>query len=142
MAVSVNYHRRMSSRPADAAGSAKLDGDRRPPSGSGWKLRVVRNSDELPSVREAWLGLQGDEIVTDPDFFEVTQLDPAVVRPHVIVLERDDEAKAMLVARIEELRLRSRLGYPPAQLVDAIPRSGRRTETTSNTSTRGSPSTR
>lgn len=111
MAVSVNYHRRMSSGPADAARSAKLDGDRRSSSGSGWKLRVVRNSAELPSVREAWLGLQGDEIVADPDFFEVTQLDPAVVRPHVIVLERDGEAKAMLVARIEELRLTSRLGY-------------------------------
>jgi hypothetical protein len=51
--------------------------------------------------------------------------------------------------RIGRLRLRSSkppcgdsLRHPPAQLVDAIPRSGRRTETTSNTSTRGSPSTR
>jgi CelD/BcsL family acetyltransferase involved in cellulose biosynthesis len=101
----------MSSRPADAARSPRSE-DGRPPGSSGPRqARVLRSIPELASVREAWRRLQGDEIVADPDFFEVSQQDPAVVRPHVIVLERDGEPEAMLVARIELLRLRSRLGY-------------------------------
>jgi len=107
----VDYHRSMPSRPADLAGSVELDGDGRQSAGPGRQVRVLRSVPELGSVREAWLRLQGDQIYTDPDFYEVSQLDPAVVRPHVVVLEREGEVEAMLVARIEQLRLPSRLGY-------------------------------
>jgi Acetyltransferase (GNAT) domain len=100
----------MSDRPADTAGSAERDGVRRP-AASRRQVRVLRSIPELGSVREGWLRLQGDQIYTDPDFYEVSQLDPAVVRPHVVVLERAGVAEAMLVARIEQLRLPSRLGY-------------------------------
>jgi hypothetical protein len=101
----------MSSRPADAAPSPRPDGA--PPAGrdSRPQVRVLRSIPELASVRDAWLRLQGDEIVADPDFFEASQSDPAVLRPHVVVLERDGEPEAIFVARIEQLRLTSRLGY-------------------------------
>lgn len=101
----------MSSRSSDAARIAGLEGDGPAVSSGHPQLRVLRSIPELASVREAWLRLQGDQIVTDPDFFAASQRDPAVVRPHVVVLERDDETEAIFVARIEQLRLTSRLGY-------------------------------
>ena len=101
----------MSSRPADAAPSPASEGDLPPLSSGQPQLRVLRSIEELASIREAWLRLQGDEIVADPDFFEASQRDPAVIRPHVVVLERDGEPEAIFVARIEQLRLKSRLGY-------------------------------
>lgn len=101
----------MSSGSADAARAPRPEGA--PPSAPGGRptLRVLRSVPELEAGREAWLRLQGDQIVVDPDFFAASQSDPAVVRPHVVVLERDGHVDAMLVARIELLRLRSRLGY-------------------------------
>jgi CelD/BcsL family acetyltransferase involved in cellulose biosynthesis len=78
---------------------------------SGRHVRVLRSLPELASVRDVWLSLQGDEIVADPDFFQASQLDPAVLRPHVLVLERNGSPEAMLIARIEELQLKSRVGY-------------------------------
>ncbi len=99
---------------AQSADAGRTTGDESGPfsaPGGERRFRVLRSTSELAPVRDAWLRLQGDEIVADPDFFEVSQLDPAVVRPHVIVLEQDGNAEAMLVARIEELRLKSRLGY-------------------------------
>jgi Acetyltransferase (GNAT) domain len=101
----------MSARPADAAASPLDEGAPRAVSGGDRKLRVLRSASELAPVREAWLRLQGDQIYADPDYLEASELDPAVVRPHVVVLERDGEPEGMLVARIEELRLRSRFGY-------------------------------
>jgi CelD/BcsL family acetyltransferase involved in cellulose biosynthesis len=101
----------MSARSADTAASPGGEGIPRTASPRDRKLRVIRSTSEFASIREAWLRLQGDQIYADPDYLEASELDPAVVRPHVVVLERDGDPEAMLVARIEELRLRSRLGY-------------------------------
>ena len=101
----------MSAQPADAGRPTGEEVSPLSAPGGERGLRVLRSASELASVRDAWLRLQGDEIVADPDFFEASLLDPAVVRPHVVVLEREGQAEAMLVGRIEELRLTSRLGY-------------------------------
>jgi CelD/BcsL family acetyltransferase involved in cellulose biosynthesis len=102
----------MPSPSADAAPTPHPDGSSRSVSGVDYRLRVLRTIPELASIREAWLRLQPDQITADPDFFEASQRgDPQIVRPHVVVLERDGEPDAMFVARIELLRLASRLGY-------------------------------
>ena len=101
----------MSAQPADAGRTTGEESGPLSAPGGERRLRVLRSTSELAPARDAWLRLQGDEIVTDPDFFEATLLDPVVVRPHVVVLERGGDAEAMLVGRIEELRLTSRLGY-------------------------------
>jgi Acetyltransferase (GNAT) domain len=101
----------MASRPADAARHPLEEGNGSPGLGGDRQLHVLRSVPELGSVREPWLRLQDDQILADPDFFEASQQDPAVIRPHVVVLERDGEPEAMFVARIEQLRLVSRLGY-------------------------------
>lgn len=76
------------------------------------RVRVIRDSDELADIREAWLRLQGDQITTDPDLFEVSvQADPKIVRPHLLVLERAGTPVAMLVGRLERGELSVKLGY-------------------------------
>jgi CelD/BcsL family acetyltransferase involved in cellulose biosynthesis len=56
--------------------------------------------------------MQGDQITSDPDFFEAAQrADPKIVRPHLVVLERDGEPVAMVVARVERHELPVRAGY-------------------------------
>lgn len=100
----------MSRRSPDTASAPREDGAHGPDRRAPRQLRVLRSTSELASIRDAWLRLQGDHIVADPDFFAASQLDPAVVRPHIVVLDRDGEPEAILVARIEQLRLTSRLG--------------------------------
>jgi hypothetical protein len=104
------YHRNVSSGSAAAAPASQPDGAA--PAQGGRRIRVLRDPAELASVREVWLRMQHDQIAADPDFFAAAQrADPKIVRPHVVVLERDGEPDAMLVARIERLALAVRAGY-------------------------------
>lgn len=76
------------------------------------RISVLRDVAELASVRDAWLELATDQVVVDPDFFEAgLEADPQIVRPHVVVLERNGRKEAMLIARLERLELRVRAGY-------------------------------
>jgi hypothetical protein len=75
-------------------------------------MRVLRTVEELGSVRDAWLELNGDQLAVDPDFFAAAvESDPRIVRPHVVVLEDGLGPVAMLAGRIENLRLSVKLGY-------------------------------
>ena len=101
----------MSSGSAAAARASQPDGAA-PALEDGRRIRVLRDPAELASVREAWLRMQHDQIAADPDFFAAAQrADPKIVRPHVVVLERDGEPEAMLIGRIERLELGVRAGY-------------------------------
>ncbi len=76
------------------------------------RIRVVRDVEELASVREDWLRLRSDRIAADPDYFQAAmRFDERILRPHVVVLERDGEVVAMLVGRIEHLEFGVRIGY-------------------------------
>ena len=78
----------------------------------GYRVRVARSEDAVDEMRDAWLRLQGDWILSDPDYYSLLlQHDPQIERPHVVLLEHDGEPAAMLVARLERARLRSRFGY-------------------------------
>ena len=82
------------------------------PTGAGLPVRVIRDDAGLADVRAAWSAMQGDQISSDPDYFEAgLRSDPLIVRPQVYVLERDGEPAAMLIGRIESLDLGVRLGY-------------------------------
>jgi CelD/BcsL family acetyltransferase involved in cellulose biosynthesis len=75
-------------------------------------IRVLRDVEELASVREDWLRLLTDRVVADPDFYEATlRADPRIVRPHVLVLEEEGEVRAMLIGRVEKLDFAVRMGY-------------------------------
>jgi CelD/BcsL family acetyltransferase involved in cellulose biosynthesis len=80
--------------------------------GAAVRVTVARSLEELEPLRDAWSRLQGVQINTDPDYFlTVLASNPDAVRPHIVLLERDGEAQAMLIARIEDVRLSCRLGY-------------------------------
>jgi hypothetical protein len=73
---------------------------------------VARTVEQVESFRRVWTGMVGDEIQTDPNYF-LWSLDgePQVVRPHVLAVDREGRTDAMLVARLSEIRLPSKLGY-------------------------------
>jgi CelD/BcsL family acetyltransferase involved in cellulose biosynthesis len=73
---------------------------------------VARSLDELEPFREAWARLQGRQFATDPDVFPlILAWQPQTLRPHVVALERGGEITALVLGRIEDIRLRTRVGY-------------------------------
>jgi hypothetical protein len=86
--------------------------DPAPASASETTVRVLRTEPELASVREDWLRMKDDQISADPDFFAASlRADPKIVRPHVLALVRAGVVAALLVGRVEKVRLSVRLGY-------------------------------
>ena len=78
----------------------------------GTRIRVARSVDELEPLREAWEQLQGRQFSTDPDVFPlILDWQPQTLRPHVVALEREGETTALVLGRIEDIRLRTRIGY-------------------------------
>jgi len=75
------------------------------------EVRVLRSIAEIEGVRSTWLSWQGVPN-SDLDFYlTVITARPEFVRPHVIVLYRDNSPVAMLIGRVERRGLDLRLGY-------------------------------
>jgi CelD/BcsL family acetyltransferase involved in cellulose biosynthesis len=69
--------------------------------------RLARSNDELEAVREAWSAFTWPRVDADLDFLAtLVDCSPEAVRPHVVALDG-----GMVVGRIEETRLQSRVGY-------------------------------
>ncbi len=79
---------------------------------SGYDVRVARTVEELEELRPAWLELQGTRVTSDPDYYR-TLLDsePHIIRPHVVLLEKDGAPWGMVIGRIEERTIACRIGY-------------------------------
>jgi CelD/BcsL family acetyltransferase involved in cellulose biosynthesis len=76
------------------------------------RVTVARSVDELDALRGPWEALQGRHFPTDPDAFRTILChQPQAVRPHVLLLERAGEPVSLLLARLEDLRLRTKVGY-------------------------------
>jgi CelD/BcsL family acetyltransferase involved in cellulose biosynthesis len=75
------------------------------------RIRVLSTVADLGSVRGSWLAFGGAHIASNPDFFAtVTEQDPHVERPHVLVVEEDGKPSTLLAGRIERVELGVRLG--------------------------------
>jgi CelD/BcsL family acetyltransferase involved in cellulose biosynthesis len=84
---------------------------------SGLRLTTARTQAELERIRPAWDGLQGDVVYADPDYVEsVIRTSTPAARPEVLLAERDDRAEALLVGRLEPVRLPCHLGYKELRL--------------------------
>jgi CelD/BcsL family acetyltransferase involved in cellulose biosynthesis len=73
-------------------------------------VRVCRTPGEVAALRDVWSG------VSHPDadlevFLAVARHRPQVLRPHVVVLEREGRPVALLAARLEECELPAKFGY-------------------------------
>jgi CelD/BcsL family acetyltransferase involved in cellulose biosynthesis len=73
----------------------------------------TRAEEPGPPVRDAWSAFSWPRVDADLDFLTtLVECSPEAVRPHVAALETP-AGPAMLVGRIEETRLESRIGYRP-----------------------------
>ena len=76
------------------------------------RVTVARSVEELDALQGPWEALQGRHFPTDPDAFRtILRHQPQTVRPHVLLLERDGEPVSLLLARLENLRLSTKIGY-------------------------------
>jgi CelD/BcsL family acetyltransferase involved in cellulose biosynthesis len=73
---------------------------------------VARSLEDVETLRPAWEKLKGGHINSDIDFFLAhARHAPQVVRPHVVLLEEGGEPAGLAVARLENARSPTRLGY-------------------------------
>src|SRR5579872_1988664 len=75
------------------------------------QVRVLRSREEVESVRGFW-----NKNVTNPNaemefFLGIIDQRSEVLRPHVMVLERGGEPKALLAGRLETRKLDFKVGY-------------------------------
>jgi Acetyltransferase (GNAT) domain len=88
-------------------GRPRPDGD-----GDSTSVRVARNEHEVEAMRAQWEALQGEELTSDIDFYlTYVRNAPGMIRPHVVLVERDDAPVALVVGRLEQGRVPARLGY-------------------------------
>jgi hypothetical protein len=86
-----------------------------PEGAAGCRVRVARTTGEMYDLRGSWEQLQGDVPATDPDLFaELLEVETGVVRPHVVLLERDGVPEAACIGKLRSLRLPTEHG--PASL--------------------------
>lgn len=84
-------------------------------------VRTLTTISELENIREAWELLPGYRD-SDPDLvFAILRSRPEILRPHVIVVERNHVITTMLVGRLEQTSLDLTIGYvhcrPRARLI-------------------------
>ena len=76
------------------------------------RIRVLRTLDELEALRAMWSSVGLRTIDADIDYLRtVVESRAEVIRPHVVILERDGAIEGMLVGRLEERVLPARFGY-------------------------------
>lgn len=91
------------------------------------EITAARTLDEVEALRPAWEALQGTELTTDLDYFlTVLRHDPRVLRPHVLLAHRAGEPCWLVAGRLQDTRLRCRLGYrklyePPVRTLIVAP---------------------
>ena len=74
-------------------------------------VRTIKTFQELENLRTVWESWQ-DHPNVDFDFFQlICQVRSEVNCPHVTVLERDGQPRALLVARCENTRFFPKIGY-------------------------------
>jgi len=76
-----------------------------------YSVRVIRNLEELETVRPLWERLQNN-LNADIDYFVlILKSRPEILRPHVLVLHVDGVPTALVVGRLEQSRRSFQLGY-------------------------------
>jgi hypothetical protein len=85
------------------AGSAEPIGD--------LSIKVYRDVAHLEELREFWSSRQTWPAGNLDFFLTVMCTSPEVVRPHVVVIFRDDQPQSLLLGRLERRKIPLRLGY-------------------------------
>lgn len=79
---------------------------------SDYRVTVARTLEDVEALREAWEALPVENPAVDIDYhLTFLRCAPAVVRPHVVLLELDGTPQALAVGRIQDVTLPVKLGY-------------------------------
>jgi CelD/BcsL family acetyltransferase involved in cellulose biosynthesis len=82
------------------------------PRSAGYEVRVATTVEDVEDLRPAWLELRGNRVTSDPDYFlSLLESEPRIVRPHVLLIEKDGTPSGLVVGRIEERRIACRIGH-------------------------------
>ena len=74
-------------------------------------VQTIRSFSELEGIRHIWESWQNHPN-SDIDFYSaIVSLKPEIERPHVLLLNRDDNPEAMIVGRMERVFIECRIGY-------------------------------
>jgi hypothetical protein len=77
----------------------------------GVSVKIVRSVVELEEIREAWNSWPGNRDSEIDSYLTFLRFNPATVRPHVIVIEREGKPDAIYVGRIDDSKVICRVGY-------------------------------
>ena len=77
----------------------------------GISIRTFRTPSEIEEIREVWKSWQYHPNADIDFFLTVNRVRPQILRPHVMVLYRDNRPEAMLVGRIVNERIAFKIGY-------------------------------
>jgi CelD/BcsL family acetyltransferase involved in cellulose biosynthesis len=92
------------------------------------RVSVARTIAEVEGLRSEWTELRWERVDADIDFYlAVLGSRPEVVRPHVLVHRGADRPESMVVGRIEDVELKSSIGYrvvarPRVRSLTVVPR--------------------
>lgn len=75
------------------------------------ELKIARSLAEVGDIREIWAAAKGHRDGNIDFCLDFVWCGPEFVRPHVVVIYRQDRADAILVGRLENVRIQSKVGY-------------------------------
>lgn len=75
-------------------------------------VRTARSADELEGLRTVWSSFDAEVANADIDYhLMLIERRPEALRPHVLLVEQDGTPTALVVGRLEDVRLPAKLGY-------------------------------
>jgi CelD/BcsL family acetyltransferase involved in cellulose biosynthesis len=85
--------------------------DRSTSTGGPLSVSVARTLDDVEALRPAWETLQGPQVNTEIDvFLAMARFHPAVIRPHVMLVERDGVPEGLIVGHVRRNPLGRKAG--------------------------------
>jgi len=81
-----------------------------------WEAVVAKESEEIEAIRPIWEAMQRSESCPVPNadidrFLAVAEHQDNVIGPCILLLKHDGNPKALVVGRIEKLRIKCAIGY-------------------------------
>jgi GNAT acetyltransferase-like protein len=81
-------------------------------SSTGSEVVTARTPDEVEQLRSGWESFALLTVHHDPDYhLAKLRTRPEMVRPHVVLVERDGRPTALAIGRVEQASLHCRIGY-------------------------------
>lgn len=74
-------------------------------------VRAFRTTDEIREISDLWRNWQHHPNSALDFYLMILRMRPAILRPHVLVVYRNDHPITLLVGRIEDQRMELKLGY-------------------------------